>query len=164
MAQNILLTGVSGYLGGTLLARLQNAKLPPSQNIYAMVRTQAQADKVEQFNVIPLTLNAEDHANITKTIIEKEITIIFFLIDAMNSATQVTMIKALAEVHEKTGHDVHFLHTTGAKIFSSHAGHPTDKPLLDTDPTLYELQKSSKAPHIDLLNKVCQQLSVPSLR
>lgn len=32
--------------------------------------------------------------------------------------------------------------TTGAKIFSSHAGAPTDAPLLDTDPALYSVQKA----------------------
>jgi hypothetical protein len=35
--------------------------------------------------------------------------------------------------------------TTGAKIFSSHAGAPTDRPLLDTDPGLYDIQKKQKA-------------------
>jgi nucleoside-diphosphate-sugar epimerase len=163
MARNILLTGVSGYLGGTLLARLQNAKLPPFQNMYAMVRTQEQAEKVTQYNVIPLTLDVKDNASMTKAIVENEITIVFFLIDAMHSETQVVLIKALAQVRETTGQDVHFLHTTGAKIFSSHAGHPTDKALLDTDPRLYELQKRSKAPHIELLNEVCYQSSIKAL-
>jgi hypothetical protein len=39
--------------------------------------------------------------------------------------------------------------TSGAKIFSDLAGAPTDKPLLDTDPALYEIQKEqqSKAPY-----------------
>jgi hypothetical protein len=34
------------------------------------------------------------------------------------------------------------LQTTGAKLFSSHAGAPTDGPLLDTDPNLYDIQKA----------------------
>lgn len=44
--------------------------------------------------------------------------------------------------------------TTGAKLFSSHAGAPTEHPLLDTDPELYEIQKAQKAP-FTLANKVC---------
>lgn len=32
--------------------------------------------------------------------------------------------------------------TTGAKLFSSHAGAPIDAPLLDTHPELYSIQKA----------------------
>lgn len=55
------------------------------------------------------------------------------------------MIKALAEVKKQTGQDVHFLHTSGAKLFSNHAGLPTDSPIPDNDPGLYNLQKTSHA-------------------
>jgi hypothetical protein len=37
-----------------------------------------------------------------------------------------------------------FIQTSGAKLFSSHAGAPHDKPLLDTTPDLYEIQKAQK--------------------
>ena len=36
--------------------------------------------------------------------------------------------------------------TTGAKIFSSHGGAPTDRPLLDTQADLYDIQKAQKPP------------------
>ena len=41
--------------------------------------------------------------------------------------------------------------TTGAKMFSSHTGAPTDRPLLDTDPNLYDIQKAQRgiAPILD---------------
>ena len=38
------------------------------------------------------------------------------------------------------------LKTTGAKIFSSHGGAPTDRPLLDTEAELYDIQKAQKPP------------------
>jgi hypothetical protein len=66
---------------------------------------------------------------------------------------QIPLIKALAEVKKQTGREVHFLHTSGAKMFSEHAGMPTDRSLPDTDPGLYNLQKSAKAPH-QLLTQV----------
>jgi len=47
--------------------------------------------------------------------------------------------------------------TSGAKIFSSHAHAPTDKPLLDTRPDLYDIQKAQR-PVLDFFKKV----SVPS--
>jgi hypothetical protein len=47
------------------------------------------------------------------------------------------------------------MQTTGAKLFSSHACAPTDKPLLDTDPNLYSVQKtqSERAP-FDIMKSV----------
>lgn len=45
------------------------------------------------------------------------------------------------------------LQTSGAKIFSVFAGAPTDKPLLDTDPNLYDIQKS-QVPAVDMMKAV----------
>lgn len=146
MSHTILLTGASGYLGGTVLARWSRANLPAYQKLYALVRTEAQAEAVKQYGAEPLTVNLQDEASLTAAIVDREITIIYFLIDTTNSEHQLCMIKALAQVKAKTGQEVHFLHTSGAKLFSSHAGHPTDRPLLDTDPNLYEIQKTSRAP------------------
>lgn len=39
-----------------------------------------------------------------------------------------------------------FYQTTGAKIFSSHAGAPTERELPDTEPGLFEIQKQQIAP------------------
>jgi hypothetical protein len=81
------------------------------------------------------------------TIIEAKISIIYFLVDALSSELQVPMIEALGEVKKQTGQDVHFLHTTGAKIFSEHAGLPIDHEIRDTDPGLFDMSKTTKAPH-----------------
>jgi thioester reductase-like protein len=39
MSHNILLTGGSGYLGGTLLARWNEAQLPSYGKLFALVRS-----------------------------------------------------------------------------------------------------------------------------
>lgn len=54
--------------------------------------------------------------------------------------------------------ETHFLHTTGAKLFSSFTGHPTDRVLSDADESLYEIQKGAKSPFppmetVNLLNE-----------
>ncbi|PYH97947.1 hypothetical protein BO71DRAFT_480833 [Aspergillus ellipticus CBS 707.79] len=143
----ILITGASGYLGGTLLARWQSANLPPHSKLYALVRTPDQANAVQKYGAEPLILDLSDYRRVTEAILEAGITIIYFLIDALTSKYQPAMIKALGEVKKKTEKEVHFLYTTGAKQFSNHAGMPTDYPLLDTDPQLYELQRTVKAPY-----------------
>lgn len=58
MSHNILITGASGYLGGTILARWERAKLPPYQTLYALVRTKEQGEAVKNMalNLSPSTL------------------------------------------------------------------------------------------------------------
>ncbi|KAH9903842.1 hypothetical protein F4778DRAFT_101825 [Xylariomycetidae sp. FL2044] len=160
MPHNILITGGSGYLGGTLLSRLGAAGLPPYDKLFALVRTDQQSEAVRQYGAEPLTIDLKDEAAVRAAVVDNAITIVYYLIDPFHSQAQLHIIKALAEVKKTTGQDVHFLHTTGAKLFSSHAGAPTDRPLLDTDPKLYDLQKSQKPPVLDLMktaiNTNCQ--------
>ncbi|PWY90377.1 NAD dependent epimerase/dehydratase family protein [Aspergillus sclerotioniger CBS 115572] len=144
MSHNILLTGTSGYLGGTLLAHLStpsNPSLPPYKTLYALTRTPSQSHSVEQYGAVPLPLDLTDTPTLIQTIIDKKITIIYFLIDATSSKIQVPMIEALGKVKEITGQEVHFLHTTGAKLFSGHAGHPTEGSFGDGNgEEVYEMQ------------------------
>ncbi|KAJ5747013.1 uncharacterized protein N7511_008709 [Penicillium nucicola] len=144
MQHNVLLTGASGYLGGTLLARWESAKLPPYGTLFALVRTDQQGESVRQLGATPIKFDVKDEAATTAAIISNRITIVLYLIDAMESATQVAMIKALAQVKKQTGQEVHILHTSGAKLFSNHSGHPIDRSLPDDDPSLFEIQKTAK--------------------
>ncbi|KAI1638388.1 hypothetical protein F4809DRAFT_261053 [Biscogniauxia mediterranea] len=147
MSHNILITGGSGYLGGDLLGRWGKANLPPFSKLHALVRTDAQAEAVKQYGAEPISFNPKDETAVRSAVIENSISVVYYLIDALRFEVPPYFIKALAEVKKNTGREVHFLHTTGAKLFSSHAGAPHDKPLLDTDPELYNIQKSQNAPY-----------------
>lgn len=153
MSHSVLITGASGYLGGSLLAQLRRANLPQYTKLFALARSEVQAEAIKQYGAEPLILNLGDQDSVIKSIIDAKITIIYFLVDAVKSEFQIPMIKALSEVKKQTGQEVHFLHTTGAKMFSQHAGFPTDRTILDTDPKLYDLQKASKPPH-DIMAQV----------
>ncbi|KAJ4172715.1 hypothetical protein NW754_002918 [Fusarium falciforme] len=145
MPHNILLTGASGYLGGDLLAGISEANLPPFGTLYALVRTPEQAKAVEQHGAKPLIFDVKNEASVRGAVVENDITIVFFLIDATSAVSQELFIKALGEVRKNTGSEVHFLHTSGAKLFSSHAGAPTDGALRDDDANLYDIQAAQRA-------------------
>ncbi|CAM1506205.1 Fc.00g058460.m01.CDS01 [Cosmosporella sp. VM-42] len=147
MAQNILITGASGYLGGTFVAQLAGANLPSHGKIYALVRNDTQGEAVKKYGLDPLTFDSYDQAAVEENVVCHKISVVVWLIDAMKSDAQDHFIKALAKVKEQTGGEVHFLHTSGAKIFSGLAGAPTDRPLLDNEPGLYEIQKSQQSPY-----------------
>lgn len=146
MPHSILITGASGYLGGSLLAQLSRTNLPPHQKLYALVRSEEQAEAVKQYGAEPLFLDFKDHDGVVDSIVNAKISIIYFLIDAGRPVLQIPMIKALSEVKKQTGQDVHFLHTSGAKLLSQHVGFPTDRTVLDTDPKIFDLSRSSKPP------------------
>lgn len=122
----ILITGGSGYLGGTMLARWQQANLPPTSydKLFALVRTDAQAQAVRQEYFFhggaaePLAFDVQDETSVRDNIVGNKITVIYYLIDPVHSAAQVYMIRALGEVKRLTGRDVHFLHV-GTFFFSS---------------------------------------------
>ncbi|KAK4941019.1 hypothetical protein LTR10_018939 [Elasticomyces elasticus] len=145
MSHRILITGASGYLGGTILARWNTVALPTLDKLFALVRTDDQATAVSQlYGAEPLQFNVKNEAAVRDAIVSNKISIVFFLIDAATVEAQVLFITALAEVKKLTGLDVHFLHTSGAKLFSNHAGTPHDKPFTDTVPDLYDMQKAQR--------------------
>lgn len=82
-SHRILITGASGYLGGTLLARWKHAGLPAYDKLYALVRTDAQAQAVQQHGAEPLAFDARDETAVRKAVVDNRITIVYYLIDAV---------------------------------------------------------------------------------
>lgn len=147
MSHNILITGGSGYLGGTVLACWGQADLPAYSKLYALVRSSKQAQAVKQYGAEPLFLNLDNHDEVVTTIVDKSISIVYYLIDVYYGDRQMSLLEGLGRVREATGWDVHFLHTGGAKQFSSHVGMPTDQPFSDMAPNLYYTQKKARGLH-----------------
>jgi nucleoside-diphosphate-sugar epimerase len=110
MARNILLTGVSGYLGGTLLHEWKTSGPSNHGTISALDRNDEQAREVAKHGVEPLIIPLKDEEAIIKALVHREITIVYYLIGSYWLESQLYFIKGLAEVRKKTGHDVHFLY------------------------------------------------------
>ncbi|KAK0474214.1 NAD-P-binding protein [Armillaria novae-zelandiae] len=136
----LLITGASGYLGGSLLNDLIKI---PNVEIYALVRTESQASTVKRLDVRPVEFDLMNQAAIQKAVEELELTVVLHLANAFSFVPPEAFIRGLAVVKQKTGKDVHFVHTSGAKVFSSHTG--IKQRLNDTD-DVYAIQKTTKSP------------------
>ncbi|KAK0203392.1 NAD-P-binding protein [Desarmillaria ectypa] len=136
----LLITGASGYLGGTLLNDLVKI---PNVEIYALVRTELQASTVKSLGVQPVEFDLMNQAAIQKAVEELELTVVLHLADAFSFVPPEAFILGLATVKHKTRKDVHFVHASGAKIFSSHTA--IEQRLNDTD-DVYAVQKTTKSP------------------
>lgn len=112
MSHSILLTGASGYLGGTVLARLSDANLPSYHKLYVLVRTDDQSNDVKQYGAEPIRFNVDDEAEVREAVTANAISIVYYLIGASRPEPQVLFIKALGEVKKATGREVHFLHVS----------------------------------------------------
>lgn len=147
---NALITGGTGYLGGDLLVYLkENNVLPSNGRIYALVRNSEQGKKVEEhYSVTPLILDLDNEDDITKRLIEHDISIVFYMIDSFNGKRQLSFVRALAQVKKNKPQitATHFLHASGAKLFSAFTGMPSDAPLSDASKDLLELQKTATPP------------------
>lgn len=107
---NVLITGASGYLGSSFIHALGDAHLPAGVTIYASVRSAAHAKAVTEAGLTPWVADIFDPAAIAAEVVDKQISVVFWLVDALKCDAQVAFIKALAEVKKTTGSEVHFLH------------------------------------------------------
>jgi hypothetical protein len=110
MAPNILLTGVSGYLGGTLLNEWKTSGPKNHGTISGLVRNDEQAEEVSKYGVEPLIISLKDEDAIIKALVDRDISIVYYLIGSYWLESQLYFIKGLAEVRKKSGQDVHFLY------------------------------------------------------
>ncbi|KAF5366972.1 hypothetical protein D9758_003901 [Tetrapyrgos nigripes] len=150
LQQKILITGASGYIGGTFLKHLLTEVLPkhPAE-VFALVRTPEQGESVKAAGAVPITGQLDDLDGLRAAIVDHSITIVVHFADAFHVAPSKAMIEALADVKAQTKQEVHFIHTSGAKLFSEHAG-ITDfsTPISDVGPpNLYDIQRSQQPKH-----------------
>lgn len=144
---NILITGVSGYIGGSFLHDLTQVKqtVPKLGTIYALVRKDDQASKVKDlYEAEPMQLDLSDQSAITTAFIEKGISIVYYLIDPRAADAQLKLIDALAAVRRRHGVQTHLIHNSGARYFSAFTGFPTDRFVSDADSEVFSLQKTSE--------------------
>ncbi|KAJ3711978.1 hypothetical protein C8R42DRAFT_728293 [Lentinula raphanica] len=123
---SVLLTGASGYIGGSLLVYLLHKFDLKSQNIklFTLVRKPEQVQEVVELgeNVVPLLGDVQDAEEMKRLVVENSVSVVIETVDARHFPVAKHFIEALCTVKERLGVPVHFVHTSGAKMFSSHVG------------------------------------------
>ncbi|KAK4705659.1 hypothetical protein P7C70_g540, partial [Phenoliferia sp. Uapishka_3] len=146
MATKVLITGASGYIGGSLLKHLLASPTAKDVKIFALVRSDSQVAEVQRMEgVTPLRADLSDEKAISAAVVDHQITIVIETVDAVSFAPAKAFIEGLAAVGKSTGASTHFFHTSGAKLVSSHTGIPGDETLSDSS-AVYELQKTQISP------------------
>lgn len=160
MAPNVLITGASGYLGGSLLECIKDSAPLPSRNkLDALVRTEERTNQVQtHYNATPWTMDLSNGAKIEERLLENEISIVFSLIGAFKPDSQLLFIKALQAVGKRYGIETHFVHTTGAELFSKFVGHLTSRDFSEADESLYDLQKQSQSKWLVMKSVRCVEV------
>ncbi|KAL4941810.1 hypothetical protein BDV06DRAFT_212377 [Aspergillus oleicola] len=128
MAQKILLTGATGYVGGTVLSTLLESEDSVVQNakISALVRSEGQAQTLRAKGVDTIVLSDSNNGPAIAEI-ASNYDIVINGASGFELGLSMALIEGLAERKKKLGTEVHYIHTSGTTNL-------TDSPLLNLYP------------------------------
>ncbi|VUC25689.1 unnamed protein product [Clonostachys rosea] len=114
-AQKLLLTGGTGYIGGSILAQLLKSSFPQieSLSVSALVRHQSQADLLAGKGVNSILFHSLDETTfLQQTAAEHDVVI--HVVDGFHGASAEALIRGLSERMKKTRKAAIYIHTSGA--------------------------------------------------
>ncbi|KAL3495046.1 hypothetical protein BJX62DRAFT_222824 [Aspergillus germanicus] len=108
----ILVTGATGYIGGSVLTEILESSPIANGGVSALVRRADQAEILREHGVTPILFKGlDDLAALEEVAGDFDIVINCAL--ASHTASAIAMIKGQARRRERTGREVHFVHTSG---------------------------------------------------
>ncbi|CAL1716972.1 unnamed protein product [Somion occarium] len=130
----IFLTGATGYIGGSVLARLLAHPSAKSFDITVVSRRQEKADKLAYFGVKAVVSSMDYYALLEDYVAKAHIVI--DCADADNIDAVQAIIRGLKKRHELVGDTPIFIHTSGTAVLSDNAKglHPSDTVYDDMNP------------------------------
>lgn len=150
-SHKVIITGASGYIGGSVLSLIQSRQLVQADQIYAVVRKDEHEAEVRKCGANPLRIDIDDQTQVERALVDNEINIVIHFASVLDWNPVHNFLLALQKVNEATGKAVHLIHTSGARIFSSLSGLAPQKdgqgnyvPIYDDD-ELFERQQTQKA-------------------
>ncbi|EWG55085.1 hypothetical protein FVEG_13135 [Fusarium verticillioides 7600] len=114
--QRILITGATGYVGGSVLTTILSNPSLAELPITALVRTESQASTLSSLAVTPLLFsNLDDTAFLTEVASTHDIVI--HAANGYHVPSAQAFIRGLAQRKRQTGCDVHYIHNSGTSNF-----------------------------------------------
>ncbi|CAM1505956.1 Fc.00g115930.m01.CDS01 [Cosmosporella sp. VM-42] len=147
MAQNILITGAAGYIGGSIIAELLSRTSGPIQslNISAAVRSQDQVQSLSKLGINVIQMNLADETAVNEAVLGNEIDIVVSTASSFDSRVVTPLVKALGNRRRVSGKETYLIHSSVATIFSAEGGWPYGE-VRDADP-IFEKQKQIGGSH-----------------
>ncbi|KAM0424376.1 hypothetical protein ACHAPT_010524 [Fusarium lateritium] len=137
MAQNVLVTGAAGYIGGSVLADLLLHANDSFKNVkfYSAVRTQEQVERVSKLGIDVVHVDLNDKATVEEVVLQNEINIVIHTAGSMYPTMAFNLIGALGQRHRVSGSKTYLIHSSVATMFTEEGGWPSGE-VRDTDPLL----------------------------
>ncbi|KAJ5771400.1 uncharacterized protein N7511_003451 [Penicillium nucicola] len=144
----ILLTGATGYIGGSVLATLKSSQHENIQNaqIDVLIRGEERGALFDSFGVQVIPFQSLDETNLIRKL-SSDYDVIINAASAFHTESAKAMIAGLRDRQSKTGQKTHFIHSPQTSGTSSIGDHPITKTYIETkelhdDSNIYQYQTS----------------------
>ncbi|KAJ5089150.1 NAD dependent epimerase/dehydratase [Penicillium argentinense] len=144
MPSKLLLTGATGFIGGTVLHQLLNTSDPgiKSLSITAVVRKPADADRLAKEGLQTVLVNGLDDDEALEQAASKH-DIVVNVATGFHATSTKSLIRGLGKRREQTGKDVYYLHLSGTTCVSVPATRESPfelRAFSDRDEDIYEYE------------------------
>ncbi|KAF9871996.1 NAD dependent epimerase/dehydratase [Colletotrichum karsti] len=114
MSKQLLFTGATGFIGGTVLSQLLDSSYPDIRDlsITALVRRQDQADLLKGKGINAILFKDLDDSSRLKEV-ASGYDYVIHTTHGHHTGSAVALVEGLAERKKQTGRDVYFIHTSG---------------------------------------------------
>ncbi|KAI0719155.1 NAD(P)-binding protein [Cerioporus squamosus] len=116
----IFVTGATGYIGGSVLARLLSHPRASTFDIYALVRNPEKAGILKSKFGVTVVIGSHDDLQKVHDLAEKA-QVIFNLADADNEDLIRAILNGMKKRHNKTGETPVLIHTSGTGVLTDDA-------------------------------------------
>ncbi|OJJ32259.1 hypothetical protein ASPWEDRAFT_186461 [Aspergillus wentii DTO 134E9] len=143
-ARSVLITGVSGYIGGTILSSLREVQGPWTARLElaALVRSDSQADTVQKLGVKPVMFSSFDETELLEKI-AADFDVIIHAGAGWHTRSAKALITGQSMRKTKTTGSVHYIQISGTSNLSDrpHTDGYTDTHCFSDEEDIYSFEK-----------------------